>query len=466
MENSILCVTNGSQASLIVVVVLVFGVVVIRALRIISVSGNMDKPLEGLPDELQERWSHDPVVLGSVGVTAIDAIYHLSQIDSRVLDAIDYSKGSLSFDSYNDLVNQVQDVFGRGPDAVAGLVNLNKGFLGELTITDHLRTQGHFVTMPNIPNEPGVDAWVDGNPVQIKSGLNPAGISTHLEKYPDIPVITVGEHAEVFANEEMVTALPEISGTALESLTENTLEGIDELADVGGDIPIVTAVISGTRNFHRVYKGDSDVLTALEFTASDTIGIGGGIFAGAKAGLIVGGAVGGPWGAAIGSIAGSIGGSIFGRGLSKYWKERGLRDARRRLQTSLAKLPEEYIAGLRTKIGALQIQEQRVKPSGFRSWLWPDQDWVVRSRIANQYKLWAERCRNLQVSLHERAIIAKQSGQEDLALLGQEILQDGFEEPVFTSGLQGLSPQISASIDEVTKELRKHGWDPENDSTS
>ena len=228
---------------------------VARGVHVGSLRRQLERRLVDVPPDLAKRWTRDPVILGAAGVTAIDAIHGLSQIDPGVLDAIDAAHGAKAFESYPELVAHVEGVAGRGDAAFGGMVSQYKGYLGEQTVAEHLRAQGHHVVMPDTPNEAGIDAWVDGQPVQIKSGLDAGGITEHLERYPDVPVITVAEHADAFADEDMVTALPEVSGAALEATTAETLQGIEEFGDFALDIPIITAVISGATNITRVARG-------------------------------------------------------------------------------------------------------------------------------------------------------------------------------------------------------------------
>ncbi len=431
-----------------------------RSAHVGSLRRQLERQLADVPPDLAKRWTRDPVIAGVAGVTAIDAIHGLSQIDPSVLEAIDAAHGAKAFESYPELVEHVQDVAGRGDAAFSGMVSQYKGYLGEQAVAEHLRAQGHHVEMPDAPNEAGIDAWVDGQPVQIKSGLDASGISEHLERYPDVPVITVAEHADAFAGEEMVTVLPEVSGATLEATTTETLQGIEGVGDFALDIPIITAVISGATNIYRVARGDSDIGTAAEFTAADTIGVGFGGVAGAKAGALAGSFL-GPIGAAVGAIGGGIGGALFGRQLSGLFKERKLRAAQKDLRTALMEIPRAHLEALESKEWALEQHARSVQPRGLWPWLWPNGGWVVRRKIADRYRAWAWRCRVAASRLNgEIYAAAGSAGQDGVAELGQRLLQGGAREPVFSARLQGLVTRMGEAVERINVELRKLGRAP------
>lgn len=429
-----------------------------RTRRIDRLQATLEAPLAEVPPELAARWRPDPVLGGAVAVTALDAIYNLSQIDPGVLDAIDAAHGTRAFESYPELVGHVQEVAGRGDLAFTGMVSQYKGYVGELTVADHLRAQGHHVELSDTPNEAGVDALVDGQPVQIKSGLDSSAVTEHLEHYPDVPVITVAEHGEVFADAEMVTVLPDVSGAALEATTREALGGMDELAEVGFDMPLITIAISGASNVVQVWRGNRDVATALEFTGADTVGVGGGGFAGAQAGGVMGAAVGGPVGAALGAVAGAVAGSVAGRKLAKVWKERGLREARGQFNAVLAEVPDAMGEALSAKARELAKCSRDAEPRGLRGWLWPDAGWLVRREVSRRYAGWAARCSKFRVRVAHEAAEASNQGGEALAALGGTLLQRGSEEPVFSARLQALGSRAKDAAERVQQELRRLGY--------
>ena len=389
-----------------------------------------------------------------VGVTAGDAIYEFSRIDSNVLDAIDQAHGGQAFETYNDLVGHIEDVASRGDAAVSGLVSQYKGYLGENLVAQHLRDGGHHVEMAATPNQEGWDAIVDGEKVQIKVGLDPDGVSDHLERYPDIPVVTVSEHAERFADEPMVMAIGELSGESIQEATESTIAGMDGLDDVGLDFPIVTAVLSGTRNLRLVAKGHSDLGTALEYTAADTIGVGVGGAAGAKAGVLLGGAILGPVGAAAGAIVGGIGGAIFGRVGSQKYKQKALREAQAHFDAVVTAYPDAYGHALRTKATSLAETADRVSPRGVRSVVWPSFGHIARRDVAGRYREDASECSVLADSVDQEMNAAETPDME------REAAKRWFfadEKPAFSKRLQSVSAKIQASYRRVVTEMGKLG---------
>jgi len=346
--------------------------------------------------------SSDPGIALPAGATALDAVFQLHRIDPNVLNAIDQAHGSSAFSSYNDLVSHVEAVGSRGEAAFTGMVSQYKGYLGENLMAQHLREQGHHVELATEPNQAGWDALVDGEPVQIKVG-GPETISEHLEKYPDIPVITVAENADKFAGEPMVMAVKELSGESIEEATTQTLQGIDGLDDVGLDFPVVTAVLSGARNLSLVASGDSDLGTAIKYTAADTVGVGAGGAAGAKAGTMIGGAIGGPIGAGIGAVIGGIGGAIMGRKGARHFKEGALREAEERLNCAVSRYPDLYGAALQKKAGVLEQTAREVQPGGLRATIWPSLGDTAGEGIAGKYREWSERCRAWWWELRKRS---------------------------------------------------------------
>ena len=389
-----------------------------------------------------------------VGVTTADAIYELSRIDPEVLDAIDQAHGSQAFGSYNDLVNHIEDVASRGDAAVSGLVSQYKGYLGENLVAQHLRGGGHHVEMASTPNQEGWDAIVDGEKVQIKVGLDPDGVSDHLERYPGIPVVTVSEHAEQFADEPMVTAVTELSGESIHEATESTIAGVDGLDDVAFDFPIVTAVLSGTRNLRLVAEGHSDLGTALEYTAADTIGVGAGGAAGAKAGALVGGAVLGPVGSAAGAILGGIGGAIFGRVGAQKYKQKALREAQAHFDAVVNAYPYAYSDALRTKAATLGDTADRFGPRGLRFALWPSFGDIARRNVAGRYREHASKCAALaeSVDLEMEATTTPDDERE----AAKRWFFEG-PEAAFSKRLQSVSATARAAYKRVVSELKKLG---------
>lgn len=431
--------------------------------RSILVAGHKRHLKAALRPEAVEPWAHNDIgtepwtnVTAGAGVTAIDALWELHRIDDEVLEAYDAAHGTKQM-TYRQLVAHVQEKFSHGPQALAGEIRRIKGYLGERHLADHLANQGHHVEMANSPNQQGWDAYVDGERVQLKAGLDPSAITQHLAQHPDIPVVTVGEHADHFASNAMVTALPDVSGAVIQETTEQTLDAIDGLDGIEADFPIVTLLVAGARNARLVARGDSDLGTALEYATSDLVGGGGGALLGAKAGGMLG-MVAGPVGAAAGAVIGGILGGLAGRSASKEFKERHLRAAQDRLKSALAEYPKAYVAALGIKAESLASHARRVRPTGIRSIVWPKPSHTARRLIAQKYRVWARRCVARRASLAERLSTPVEAAdpREPNAQLATELLRAD-QEPVSSFDTRRTRALIQRESLNVTAELKKLG---------
>ncbi|WP_324715468.1 hypothetical protein U7230_08775 [Carboxydochorda subterranea] len=115
-----------------------------------------------------------------------------------------------------------------------------KGYVGEQVAADVLRSQGAVVALTAAPNQPEWDLLVNGEPYNVKVGVDPEHVARHFQEYPDVGVITSPELAAYFPEHaDQIIALPELSNPALEHTTQQTVEAIGE---VGWDFqwPIVT----------------------------------------------------------------------------------------------------------------------------------------------------------------------------------------------------------------------------------
>lgn len=257
-------------------------------------------------------------------MAGLDEIRALSAIDLRVVEAMDFwLKPDLSdFSTLEQTVARAAE----SPEFGTWLDTL-KGYVGERVAADVLESRGAVVDLAATPNQPGWDLLVNGEPYNVKVGVDPEHIARHFQQYPDIGVITSPELAAHFPDHaDQILALPELSNPALEQATQQTVEGIGEL---GWDfhLPVITLAVSGLRELNLLASGKTDVPSSLRNIALDAAGTGGGGFVGGKLGAGLGLAVAGPVGAVIGGIVGAIGGAIFGRSLSNHVKTGPLRQA-------------------------------------------------------------------------------------------------------------------------------------------
>ena len=266
----------------------------IRAARSWWLRRILMQPIHDAPESWDEWPTTDGLAVSALGVTLADAILRLSHIDPVVFTTLSRRRPAHGFTGINALVSHLRDVHDRGDVAFAGLVAHEKGHVGEHMIAESLRASGHHLQMASGLNQEGWTVLLDGQPVQIKSGLGVDEILEHQRRFPSIPVITVSVHAETFSDNEMVTTLADISGVEIAETTRQSLDGmVDGLDGAEGDFPVVRFVLSAARNTTRVLRREIDAMTALEHTSADTIGVGAGGLIGGKTGAAIGGVVGG-----------------------------------------------------------------------------------------------------------------------------------------------------------------------------
>ena len=142
----------------------------------------------GLGDKLMsilhpDRERSGPVALAAAGMTTAELLFAAAAIDPRVVAAADFScaedlSGIFRFGAFADRIGSLEGVSRAG--AESGL----RGYLAEMIVATRLR--GHEVSLPDAPNRPGVDLYVDGNPFQVKcysesySGIS--ALREHFEK--------------------------------------------------------------------------------------------------------------------------------------------------------------------------------------------------------------------------------------------------------------------------------------------
>lgn len=429
---------------------------------------HLARPAQGVAPEILSLWKSDrvqtfltrnaePAIAGTISTG--HALFHLSRIDSSVLDSVDrvFEPGQLN--SFRELVTHLEAKANSSQAAWDGALHNYKGHLGETLIAEQLRMQGHHVEMHENPSNPASDALVDGQPTQFKAGLSADSILEHRDRYPDIPVVTVAEHSDYFAGDPMVDCLDTISGQAIEDTTSDALEsaiGIDDFID---GIPVVTAAVSGFRNFRPVIDGHCDFETAIRYTLADTAGVGIGAAAGAKLGAVIGMSL-GPIGAALGVAIGGIGGAIGGKLAASAYKNRDLDAAKTALAQAVERYPAAYVAALRQKSIALEGNAKRLHPR-FRwgSIVNLSVGDVVRSESAKALRMWARYCSKIADQLRDRIAAANQpaTASESLEAMGLELVTAGVPEPVFSRNLIAVTGSIKAASAAVMRELKKLG---------
>ncbi len=366
----------------------------LRDLRIRRIESRLERTTRLAPGlERLARVRTEGLAVGAV-VTLADGLFALDRIDPELMTAIDRSHGASGI-AFDDLVERVERAHEGGSEVWEGLLSNYKGYLGEHRLAVELEARGHVVELADTSNQEGWDALVDGQPVQFKVGLDTGGIEAHLEAHPDIPVITVAEHASGFADHADVDALVPVSGQEIHETTQAGLEGVEDLGDLPLDFPLVTAVFSGKRHFGAVVRGDSDGLTAFKRTMTDTALVGGGAMAGAKAGAVVG-ALGGPLGMIIGAVLGGFGAGRYARRFANNINQAelrrleceldGLEQAQRGLENAYAEIHQKALA---SKAAVLHGRAAVLRPG----WsFWPSTQDVARAQVARRYREWALHC--------------------------------------------------------------------------
>lgn len=440
--------------------------VLVNRLQLHFIRKQFRKPFPGLSPDLAHAWAKNRlwtfasgnIVFGSTfGVNTGQALYHLSQIDPRVLAAIDKIYDPSQVNSYRQILSHLGDKHDAGATVWQGAVSNYKGRVGEDFLAEHLRELGHLVIPAESTNQEGWDALVDGQPVNFKAGLGTDHIKEHLDRFPDIPVITVAEHAETFASISQVTCLDGVSGHDIAEVTQDTMKSAIDLNDIGFDLPFISMAISSARNFSPVLKGHSDFGTALKNTAADTAGVGFGAAGGAKAGAVIG-AFAGPLGAAAGAILGGLGGAIGGRLLAKNFKEKNLREAVALFEQKVADYGRAYINGLHIKANALDSAASKMKRRlNLLRIVAPTPGDVLRWDIRRAYRNWARTCRVHAQTLTMQSI-PEGSTEPAFIAIGQRILGVSPEEPVYNQKIEACIKHVKDAAECIRAEKLRLGY--------
>ncbi len=438
----------------------------VRSLHYYYIRKQFHRPFAGIPDELKQAWARHRVwkfakanvIEGTaIGINTGQILYHLSQIDDRVLAAIDRIHDPSRVNSYQEILAHISEKNDQGASVWEGAINNYKGTVGEAFIAENLRASGHFVTMAASNSQEGWDAVVDGEHVNFKSGLGTQHIQEHLDRFPDIPVITVAEQADFFEDNPDVTCLQDVSGEQIADATESTMESAIGMGDFDIDIPLVTLALSSTRHFTPVFQGTSDIGTAVKYTAADTAGVGFGAAAGAKAGALIG-AFGGPPGAAIGTVLGGIVGVMGGRHLAKSFKETALREALATIDMQIAEYSKAYIDGLYQKAIALEGSAKKLRRKfSIVRFFAPTPGDLMRSDLRHAYRNWANACRELAGTLRMRAI-AGDDESPNFASLGRDLLGNPPEESVYSKAVAEVLCAIRNTANQIQQEKLKLGY--------
>ena len=302
--------------------------------------------------------SSSPEIVAMWGAAAADGITPALDVWSRWASVDDHVFQAFTHLSHNqidgvaDLLNLV-DAKGYALES-AQFANKLLGHVGEWHVQEHMIQAGVNVAMPVGTNEPGLDMWVDGHALNVKTVADAgAAASSHFADYPDIPIVVPIDAAHIPADAlhfDPRTGLDTAALTGSDHLTivdetfshaemlGQTHNAIDVLNHPGPHlhIPWVTMAVSGFREGRLLVKGNTDLLRASKNVVVDTVGVGGGGVLGMKTGAAIGSFF-GPVGAVVGSLAGGIAGALGGRAAASAVKRLPLKDAQQAYKKALAK---------------------------------------------------------------------------------------------------------------------------------
>ena len=271
----------------------------------------------------------------AMGVSIFDVLYNTVRFDPFVLKGIEHLHHAQHFENLGNLIGFMKDNIiksNEGTNEWRQMIHKYKGYTGEQIAADHLEKAGHQVDWTDSGTTSGFDFKVDGEPINVKTVDTAREISNHIHKYPNIGVIANKEMNTAYGDHPQVHIDHHLSSQEAFHTSSDTFSGFHDLGDFIHHIPLITLIISVTRNTVGVIKGNKGITTAIEHTALDTAGVGFGGFGGVKVGLAIGLALSPVTGGtsaivipAITTFIGYIIGVITGKSLTNYFKERHLR---------------------------------------------------------------------------------------------------------------------------------------------
>lgn len=289
----------------------------------------------------------------AVGVSLFDVLYNTARLDPFVLKGIEHLHHAQHFENLGDLVGFMKSHIidsESGTQAWRQMIHKYKGYTGEEQAFDKIAHSDASLQVPESGTNPDYDAIVNGHHVDFAITDDPSYVQAKLDSDPNILVWTNREMADAFDDNARVIVDPDLSSQDAFHATQDSISGVSDLGDFMSHIPVITLVISATKNTVGVVKGNKNVGTAIEHTVLDTAGVGFGGFFGGKAGLALGLALvpvtGGTSAViipAITTLLGSIIGIFTGKGITNWFKERHLRTAIEYLSTASASFQQSFL---------------------------------------------------------------------------------------------------------------------------
>ncbi len=216
----------------------------------------MQDPLERMVFRGRKADVGEALAIG--GVTAADILYHAVAIDPAVLRAADFSSAD-DLCSIGDFSVFAGGLGSMAAASAAGAANNLRGYVAERIAAACLVEQGHVVSFPDTPNNPGVDLWVDGHSFQVKCLGGVDGLREHFERYPEVPVLANAELAETVAgsSEDWAGRVFCVDGFDRETTDLVMSAALDAGAALDDmDVPYVAAAFSATKNLYGWWRGD------------------------------------------------------------------------------------------------------------------------------------------------------------------------------------------------------------------
>lgn len=403
-----------------------------------------------------------------VGISVFDVLYNTAKLNPHALKGMAHLHQAKEFENLGDLMTFMKSEIIKskpGEGAWKQMIHKYKGYTGEEATFDHLSASDNTIDIPTSGTAEGLDVTVDGKAFNVKVTDNPRYVQDHLDKHPDIDVITNHEMGSAFEGNPRVLIDADLSSQEAFHSTAETFEGMADLGDLIDSVPLITLAINSVRNGHRMYKGEIGLLTAAEHTAIDTAAVGGGGAIGAKAGVAVGVAL-APLTGGISAIiiptaatlVGGLMGVFAGKGISGWVKARHVRAAVKCLEEAAAQLRSEFLRLYSTVVGVsdaffevrVELSQERVEEEGlFRRVLFPSTETVFFNMAARKLRREWEESRRFYLELR-RAVREASPSDGGMILYAQDenVLND--VEPLLS-----LRSDVAACVQVVEEERRK-----------
>jgi hypothetical protein len=251
----------------------------------------LDQPVEAIKKEqfiegflFSDQGSKEETLL-LAGLSLCDFIFDLSAIDSKVLEAADFSHTAdlgdpFLFAEFAERITSLSTAAIQGHE-----VNL-LGYTAERIVASRLIDSGYLVSIPESASQPGYDLLVDGLEFQVKciAPKNFQILERHFEKYPDTPVIANSEIAETIADRspDWASQVFFVEGYSYEftdGLVETAIKAGTEIGDY--ELVPLIATMSVIKNAHGWWIGqhsmkEASFNVAVESAAKGVMAVAGG----------------------------------------------------------------------------------------------------------------------------------------------------------------------------------------------